>query len=49
MFPFEEEFQLAVSLAQEAGRVFLAAYHADKKNVEIKTSSADLVTGNLYT
>ena len=44
MFAFEEEYEFALLLVKEAACLFLPAYHTEK-NVETKTSSADLVTG----
>jgi len=43
MFPYEAEYQLALTLAKEAAQMFLPAYHAPKTIVE-KISSSDLVT-----
>ena len=44
MFPYEEEYNFALSLVKEAACLFTPAYNSHK-NIETKESSSDLVTG----
>ena len=44
MFPYEGEYNFALSLVKEAACLFTPAYNSHK-NIETKESSSDLVTG----
>lgn len=46
MFQYSEEYQFAVNLAKEAAQLFIPAYNSHK-DIEVKDSSSDLVTGEI--